>query len=154
MHSPFRLWPRGRVLRGLCGPMMVAAALAAAGCGDDPPTGPDSPAPIQLTETYSGTVTINGAITHPIVVQTAGTVTATLTTLDPSDATIGLSLGTWNGLVCSVGAPTLANDKATVGLTLTGSATATGNYCVRVYDPGGENGLKQTTAYELTVVHY
>jgi hypothetical protein len=143
------------------GPVLLAAALAAAGCGSNSnsTTGPSTPA-TQLTETYEGTITIHGAITHPIVVQTAGAVVATFTALDPStyavgdetkDTVLGLSLGTWNGLVCTVGAPTLANDAAKAGVSLTGSATATGNYCVRVYDPGT---LTQSTGYQLTVTHY
>ena len=160
MPSLLRQRPRSRVLRGLYGPVLVAAALAAAGCGSDPITNPDATTPTQVTETYEGTLTINGAVTHPIVVQTAGTVVATVTALDPPtyvvgdetrDTLLGLSLGTWNGLVCTIGAPTLANDKAKVGVSLTGSATATGNYCVRVYDSGG---LAQATAYQLTVTHY
>ena len=94
---------------------------------------------------------INGAVTQPFVVQTAGTIVATYTTLDPSDAVVGLSLGTWNGLVCAQGGGALANDAAKVGVSVTGSATATGNYCVRVYDTGK---LTQTTSYQLTVTHY
>jgi hypothetical protein len=129
----------------------MATALAAAGCGNDTVTNPSQTPPTAVTETFEGTLTINGAITQPFVVQTAGAVTATMTVLDPSDATLGMSLGTWNGLACTVGAPTLANDKATVGVTLTGSATATGNYCVRVYDAGS---LTRATAYQLTVTHY
>jgi hypothetical protein len=138
----------------------MAAVLAAAGCGSDPITNPDQTPPTQITETYGGTVTINGAVTQPFVLQTSGTVVATLTTLDPTtvvvngeekDNVLGLSIGTWNGLVCTIGAPTLANDKAKVGVSLTASATATGNYCVRVYDPGS---LVQATAYQLTVTHF
>jgi len=153
MHSLLRLRPRGRVLRGLCGPALLAA-LTAAGCGSDPITNPDQTPPTQVSETFEGTVTINGAVTQPFVVQTAGAVVATFTALEPVDATVGLSIGTWNGIACSVGAPTLANDKAAVGVALTASATATGNYCVRVYDPGGLNALKQTTGYQLTVTHF
>ena len=153
MPFRLRLQPRGRVLRGLCGPVLVAAALATAGCSDDPITNPDQTPPTQVTETYSGTLTISGAVSHPIAVQTAGNVVATVIALDPvdDDTAIGLSMGTWNGIACSVGAPTLSNDNAKVGVSLTGTATATGNYCVRVYDVGK---IKQTTAYELTVTHY
>ena len=153
MHSLLRLRPRGRVLRGLCGPALLAA-LTAAGCGSDPITNPDQTPPTQVTETFENSITINGAVTQPFVVLTAGAVVATFTALDPADATAGLSIGTWNGIACSVGAPTLANDKAAVGVALTASATATGNYCVRVYDPGGLNALKQTTGYQLTVTHF
>jgi len=155
-----RLRPRGRVLRGFCGPVLMAAAVATTGCGSDPITNPDQTPPTQVTETFEGTVTVNGAITQPFVVQTAGNVVATFTALDPStvvvgdetrDTVLGLSLGTWNGLVCTIGAPTLANDSAKVGVSLTASATATGNYCVRVYDAGK---LTQPTSYQLTVTHY
>ena len=152
MPSLLRLQPRGRVLRGLCGPLLVAAALATAGCGDDLVTDPgDQTPPTQVTETFEGTVTINGAVTQPFVVQTAGTVTATLNALEPADAEIGLSLGTWNGVTCAQGSGALANDKAKAGVTVTGSATVTGNYCVRVYDAGK---LTQTTGYQLTVTHF
>jgi hypothetical protein len=54
MLSLLRLRPRGRVLRGLSGPVLVAAALAAAGCGDDTPTGADTPTPTSVTETFTG----------------------------------------------------------------------------------------------------
>jgi len=152
MHSLLRLRPRGPVLRGLRGPVLLAAALAAAGCGsNNSVTNPSQTPPTQVTETFEGTVTINGAVTHPYAVLTAGTVIATFTALDPSDTTLGLSIGTWNGIACSVGAPTLANDNATVGVALTASATATGNYCVRVYDTGK---LTQATGYQLTVTHF
>ena len=152
MHSLLRLQPRGRVLRGLCGPVLLASALAAAGCGSNNQiTNPSQTPPTQVTETFEGTLTINGAITQPFAVQTAGAVVATFIALDPSDATLGLSIGTWNGIACSVGAPTLANDNAIVGQALTASATATGNYCVRVYDAGK---LAQATGYQLTVTHF
>ena len=157
MLSLFRLRPRGRVLTGLA---LVTAAMAATGCGNNTVSTPSTTPPTSVTDTFEGTLTVNGAITQPFVVQTAGTVTATFTSLDPSsvvvngetsDTVVGLSLGTWNGLVCTIGAPTLANDKAKVGVALTASATATGNYCVRVYDSGS---LTQPTAYQLTVTHY
>jgi len=157
MLSQLRLRPRGRALRGLCAPALLAAALAS-GCGSDPVTNPDQTPPTQVTETFEETLTVNGAISHAFVVQTAGTVTSTLTALDPPEAFlkaeeswVGMSLGTWNGLVCTVGTPTLANDKTAVGVTLTGSATATGNYCVRVYDVGK---LKQPIAFQLTITHF
>jgi hypothetical protein len=146
------------VLTGLA---LVAAAMAATGCSNNTASNPTPSTPAtSVTDTFEGTLTVNGAITQPFVVQTAGTVTATFTSLNPSsvvvngetsDTVVGLSIGTWNGLVCTIGAPTLANDKAKVGVALTASATATGNYCVRVYDSGS---LTQATAYQLTVTHY
>jgi hypothetical protein len=130
---------------------LAIVALASVGCGNDSFTNPDAPTPTQVTETFGGSVRVSGAVTEPFAVQTTGSVIATLTALEPEDAVIGLSIGTWNGIACSVGAPTLANDNAKVGVTLTGSATVTGNYCVRVYDAGT---LTQTTSYQLTVTHF
>src|SRR5687767_8317583 len=75
MPSLFRLRPRSRVLRGLCAPVVVAAALAAAGCSDDLVTDPgDTTPPTQVTETFSGTLSVNGATNYPFIVQTAGNV--------------------------------------------------------------------------------
>ena len=152
MHSLLRPRPRGRVLRGLCGPVLMAAALAGAGCGgNDPITSPDQTPLTPVVEIFDGTVTINGASTQPFVVQRAGTVVAALTALDPAATVIGLSLGTWNGVACAIGSGALANDAATLGVSITGSATATGNYCVRVYDVGK---LTQAAAYQLTITHF
>ncbi len=127
---------------------VAAAAVAAAGCDTqedlfNPPTGP---APVPVTEAFTGTLTPNGATTHPFSVQAGGTITATLTTVDP-DAIVGLSLGTWNGLGCSI---TIAIDRAVKGTVATGTASTVGNLCVRVYDIGE---VTAPTAYEVSVFH-
>jgi hypothetical protein len=76
-------------------------------------------------------------------------VTATLTAVGPDNTVvIGLSLGTWNGVVCHI--PTLANDQAVQGSTVTGQATSLGSLCVRVYDVGR---LTETISYEVQVSH-
>src|SRR5574339_516649 len=84
------------------GALLLLAPLAA-GCGDDNSTNtPTAPTPVAVTETFSGTLTPNGGVTHEFVVQQAGTVTAKLTALAPDDTvTIGLNIGTWNGAVCA-----------------------------------------------------
>jgi hypothetical protein len=134
-------------------PTFLAALLLGgfltAGCGDDDPITPTDPTPpTELTESFSGTLTVNGAATHPFAVQRAGSATATVTTLSPdSAAVISLSLGTWNGQVCQI---ILANDAATTNTTVVGTASA-GNFCVRVSDVGR---LTQPTDYELTVRHF
>src|ERR1043165_1443836 len=80
MHSLLRLR----------GPVLLAAALAAAGCGSNSASNPTPTTPAtQLTETYDGSLNVNGAITYPIVVQTAGAVVATLTALDPATYVVG-----------------------------------------------------------------
>ena len=128
--------------------LALAAACAGAACGDDPVTAPTPEAPVEVTESFSGTLTINGARTHPFAVQRAGTVTATLGTLAPdSAAVIGLSLGTWNGATCAV---LLANDAATSSTSVVGTASV-GNFCVRVYDVGR---LDAPADYSISVRHF
>jgi hypothetical protein len=152
MPHPPRPGVWGRSARLFWAPVLLLAAAAASGCGDDLVTDPsDQTPPTAVTETFEGTLTVNGAITQPFVVQTAGTVSAQLSALEPTDATIGLSIGTWNGVTCAIGAGALANDNATVGSTVTGSATATGNYCARVYDVGKLTGPAN---YQIIVTHF
>jgi hypothetical protein len=131
-----------------CLALILAAGLLA-GCGDnnDLPTTPTDP-PVELTESFTETLTINGARTHQFAVQRAGNVSATLTSLSPdSAAVISLALGTWNGQVCQI---LLANDAATTNTTVIGTASA-GNFCVRLSDVGR---LTAQTDYAVTVRHF
>jgi hypothetical protein len=141
------------------------AALAAAGCGDTPTTPGETLAPVSVSESFSDSLNPNGGRTHPFLIERAGEVTTVLSSVTPHTETatdaetgtvtvteiatvLGLSLGTWNGQVCQI---ILANDNATNGITLTGSATAVGSFCVRVYDVGK---LKKNVDYTVTIVHY
>lgn len=135
---------RSRVRLLVCGSLLITVA-----CGDNNPvTTPTTPTPTNVTETFSGTISVNGAATHSFVVSTSGSVTAGLASVTPdSAAVLGLSLGTWNGAVCQV---VLANDKAQQGSVVIGTASSLGNLCVRVYDPGT---LTQPIGYEVQVVH-
>src|SRR5262245_6121419 len=105
----------------------VLLALGAAACGNNNPTTPPTTEVPTITESYSDTVTVNGAHTQPFTVSKAGTVTATLIALAPdSTVTIGLSLGTWNGTSCQI---ILANDAAVLNSAVTGTAqTGGGSY--------------------------
>ncbi len=70
----------------LQGILVVTLAGLAAACGDDDPTGPTpGPTPTPITESYTGTLTVNGAVTFaPIVVNQAGSANATIRALTPS----------------------------------------------------------------------
>jgi hypothetical protein len=129
--------------------LLLAALLTAACGGDDTTTTtPTTPSTVSVTETFGGTLNRNGAVTHTFAAQSSGTVTASLTTVTPDAAlVVGLSLGTWNGAICQV---VLANDSATQGSVITGTASSTGNLCVRVYDVGN---VVTPVSYEVQVVH-
>ena len=152
--SPMRRRPGSSMLRVMRRPLLAcaaAAAIMAAGCDSgDTPTDPSDPGtpPATVTETFSGSITINGGQSFNFSSLAAGTVTATLTGLTPDEtAVLGLSLGTWNGVACQV---VIANDNATKGTVVTGTVTAIGGLCARVYDVGK---LASTAGFEITVVH-
>ena len=128
---------------------ILAIGLSAAACDSNDPVGPTEPEPIAVTESFSGTLTRNGAGRHTFVTQRAGQVAASLGTLAPdSAAIISLSLGTWNGQACAV---LIARDDATSLGSIVGTASA-GNFCVRVSDPNGV--LAEPTDYQVSVTHF
>lgn len=131
--------------RVLC---VVSFAVLMISCGDDDlPTTPTTPNTPSVTETFSGTLNINGAITHTFVSGTFGAVTSTLTVVTPDTAVLGMSLGTWNGISCNI---ILAADKSALNTTVTGLVSSVGNLCVRLYDVGS---LTEPTSYEVRVDH-
>jgi hypothetical protein len=129
--------------------LLLLAPLAAACGSNNSPTTPTAPSPVAVTEQFSGTLTPNGGRTHDFAVQQAGTVTVRLSALTPEDAVLGLSLGTWNGVLCQV---ILPNDKATLNTAVTGTAQNTGLFCARVYDAAGT--LTRDVDYTIDVTHF
>ena len=127
---------------------LILACAFAAGCADDDtPTEPVE-TPTQITETFSGTIGINGAATHTFLTTRIGQAGATLTSLSPdSAAIISFAMGTWNGLYCAI---TLAKDDATTNAIL-GASASVGNFCIRVSDVGR---LTAPTSYEVVVTHF
>jgi hypothetical protein len=130
--------------------VILAIALGQAACSEDinpaVPSEPSNP----VTETFTGTLTKNGGVTHPFSVARSGALRASIASLAPDSAvTIGLSLGTWNG-TAETCATVISNDHATVGTAIVGAADREGRLCVRVYDAAGT--LPQSTDYELAVV--
>lgn len=133
-------------------PLAVAAALSlavsAAGCGNSQLQTPTTTTPTTFTEVFSGTITPNGASSHPFISQGSGTAQATLTAMAPdATTTVGFLMGTWSGTACQL---VIANDKAMLGSTITGIVGGAGQLCVRIYDVGT---VSSPQTYELTVVH-
>jgi hypothetical protein len=128
-------------------PFLAATTLAGCGSNDtvEPPT---TPTPVTVTETFSGTLTVNGAQTHRFAVDRAGTVSAQLKTLSDQAATVGVSLGTWNGAACTI---IISNTAAVLNTTVTGTAQSTGQFCVWLNDVGK---LTAGVDYSVDVTHY
>jgi ABC-type Fe3+-hydroxamate transport system substrate-binding protein len=128
--------------------LTIGLALAASACSNTP-IAPSIPDPIFVTDTFSDTLTVNGGVTHQIVVSSSGVVTAVLTAINPDPTVVvGLQIGAWNGTGCVV--PTIVNDKATLNAPLNGQSTGAGNLCVRVYDSGK---LTEAVTYQVQVRH-
>ena len=128
---------------------LALTPLALAACDDDDPiTPPTRPDPV--TETFSGSITRNGADSKPFTVAASGTVTATLKTIgDDNTLVVGFMLGNWINSACSV---VVANDAATGGSVLTGTMSSAGTLCLRVYDVGNvAAGI--SVPYSVEVVH-
>lgn len=125
---------------------LTLAVLAMFGCGDDIDT-PTLPTPDPITEVFSGTLTVNGAAVHSFSATTAGNLTATLVNIAPEDATIGVSLGTWNGSACAI---IIADLGVVRGSAVYGTVNQAGQLCVFVQDVGRLGGAAD---YEITVVH-
>jgi hypothetical protein len=118
--------------------VFVAAGLAAgaAACDSgDTPTNPIDPTPPEIvTETFTGVVSQNGAVTFTFTTKAAGQVTARLLNVTP-DATIalGVSLGEWNGFSCEI---KITNDSMLAGGGVAGNVSGLGILCLRVFDAG------------------
>jgi hypothetical protein len=129
--------------------VLLPVAALAVGCSGDIADFPTTPDPVIVTETFTGTLNINGAATHNVFTGATGTVTATLTSLgETAPAKVGFSMGTLAGATCTV---VLHNDNAVVTSALSGTvSTLAGTLCIRVYDVGS---LTETVPYTFTVTH-
>lgn len=134
-----------QILRVLIAALAVSVS-ACSGLIDELPTTPD---PVITTETFTGTLTINGGQTHQFFTGATGAVTATLTSLgDEPPAKVGFSMGTLAGATCTI---VLRNDSAVVTSVLSGTvSTLQGALCVSVYDTGA---LTKSVDYTFTVSH-
>jgi hypothetical protein len=128
----------------------LLSAVLAAGCDNGPDTAP-TPTPTPTVETFTGTLNLNGAVTHTFNATAAGTVTATITALEPNSAIVGFQIGTWSAGagVCTI---VLSNDIATLQSAHTALTQSSASLCARLHDP---NGLltQGPVTYTLTVNH-
>ncbi len=129
--------------------LVLPLAMFVTACEGDIAKIPTTPDPVTVTESFSGSVNINGAATHTFVTSATGTVTATLISLGENPpAAMGLSMGTLSGSTCSL---VLTNDKAVVTSIVSGTVTTLGgSLCVRIYDVGR---LTASVPYEIRVEH-
>jgi hypothetical protein len=139
------------MLRRIACGLLLGASAALAGCGDTT-TGP-APTPVEVTETFTGTVNPAAGSTHSFVTLLGGAVSAKLTAVGP-DATknVGFSLGTFNSTL-NVCTAVLDNPAALQAFEFKATVSTLGEYCVRIYDNGNitTDGVPYT--YTITVLH-
>lgn len=140
MHRSTRSW---------AGLAAAAGALAlATSCNPTAPSVAATPTP--LTDTFTAILTPRGADVFPFPVAGAGTVTATLSTISPdSGLSLSIDLGTWNGSTCAV---QFTTNPAAQGASITATANAAGNLCVRATDANGV--ITTSEAITITVTHF
>ena len=139
--------PFSSLTRALAALMLVAASTA---CDDPGPTTPTDPAadPATFTETFSGSLNKNGALTFPFRAGAQGTATATLASILPDNTVpLGFAMGTWNGTGCQA---VISNDNALEFTQIVGTVGSAGDLCLRVYDIGR---IGTTAKFTITVVH-
>ena len=130
------------------GVLLLVGLLAAACDNGEPPTTP-SPNPT-TTDTFTGTITRNGSQIHSFLATAQGTVTATLTAIDPADSPgLGFSIGTWDGLSCTA---VSTINTATTSSELKGTIVGITSLCVRLFDPFGTIPADIPVNYTVTVV--
>ena len=144
----FRPLARSIVRAALFG--LVAVPMFA--CSNTPVV-PTNPILNPSTDTFTGTLSVNGAFTHIFTINTLGSVTVTIVNLAPdASQLVGLSLGVWNGTACSTSPATggAASDIATTGTSITLNATSAGNLCSRLYDVGF---ITTPVLYTMQITH-
>ena len=130
--------------------LALSAAVVAAGCDGEINNIPTTPDPVFVTETFTGTLSVNGAQTHNVFTSATGMVTATVTSLgETAPEKVGFSMGTLSAVgTCTV---VIHNDNAVVNTSLAGTvASLNGSLCVRVFDVGA---LTEPVEYTITVNH-
>jgi hypothetical protein len=145
-----------RSLYGAAWVLVLGGVLA--GCDNVDESLPTAPTPAPtVTETLSGSITVNGAETKTFITVSPGSVTATLKTAeiqvgegeepDTTAVTVGLSLGTWNGTSCQL---VISNTAAVVGSFVIGKVSGTGALCILVQDVGK---LTKPINFSVDVIH-
>jgi hypothetical protein len=131
-----------------CRALLLSIAILVMGaCSNNNPIVPTPPLG-SVTDTYSGTLSKNGAFTHAFSISSLGSITASIVSLAPNASQIvGFQLGVWNGTSCTASSST---DVATTGSSITLTASSAGIVCVRLYDVGF---IDDPVLYQLQVVH-
>ena len=144
--------------------MRRAALLAivvsfCAGCGDDPPTSPSSPA-VNATERFDAIINVRESKFYPFSVGSSGTTTINLASLSPLDrpgvVSATMEIG-WGKAIKDDSGTVVGCDLARVTQTTPGLAaqlsdtlTPASDYCANLADVGG---LRESVNFSMRISH-
>ncbi|MBM3773206.1 MAG: hypothetical protein FJW27_18350 [Acidimicrobiia bacterium] len=100
-----------------------------------------------MTETFQGTLPVDGSVWRLITAIQAGSLTARLSASDQPTAEVGLAVGLRHGGACLVTRDVIAQAGSAPQLSL---AVDGGDYCVKVWDPGR---LQSQLAFTVTITY-
>lgn len=124
----------------------LALALMVSACHSNPSTSPTTTTGGLTTETFNGTVAVNGSDSKTFTVAVTGVVSITLTA---APVPMGLAMGLPGGSGCVPLAG--GTTTATAGTTAQVTAEVTpATFCVLVYDVGNQTA---PVSYTVTVAH-
>ena len=136
--------------------LLIALALTAA-CGKNATTtSPTSTttASDSVTETFTGTLPVGGSAFYSFSIATAGTVTATLTSIGgdgvPSSVMVNLGIGTLSAFTCSASSTSVQMSGTAQVPAEVSSAEQPGVFCVVISDLGN---LFAPATFTVTIDH-
>jgi hypothetical protein len=135
--------------------VLLTALVMTAGCGDDEtPTTPTDTTEARANETFSGTIRVGQSQFYSFSTVSPGTTEVTLVSLRPVGSqtatvnpTVGLGLGTPQGLDCALSSATTATPALKAQIT---ASTNISVYCVKIADLGNLTG---SLDYTIRILH-
>jgi hypothetical protein len=107
-----------------------------------------APTTAATSETFAGTLAVQGSSTYVFTVSQAGAVSITLSSVGPPSVAVRLGIGTTNGTICTVfSAIPSALPSSTPQITITENP---GTFCVDVADVGNLTG---PTPFSVIIAH-
>jgi hypothetical protein len=139
---------------------VLALSVVTAACGDEGDPGIVQPDvnPATVTETFTGTLSVQNVSSHSFIISRSGRITITLTAVTPpptsegpSSPEVGIGIGIPSGLTCALNLGNGTTATVTAGSTPQISGIVIpGTFCVAVYDVGN---LTETVDYAVAVAH-
>src|SRR5262245_522284 len=124
-------------MKRLCA-IAVTVALTAVACGNKDTGTTTAPTVTQKTDTFTGTVPVNGSAVHNFTVENSGQVSVTLTAASPpSNVVMGIAVGTPGDNACGPLSGASVSTSAGSSAQLTG-VVSPGMLCVKIFDVGSQ----------------